>query len=295
MVKFSERIGLEQPQTILQIESMTDELRNSLWNIIYTLYERGSSSYWRRVAKFIAQHFRKTPVDEVPFEDHRCRKWLKSYFYGLEWNKVYEFVEFIVDNHDYMMRENTGRGGIYIYHPVKQPNLIRMFNHVLKKELSGYHFISGILTPISDEVEVESIESAIRDADNLGFIGVKEHLKTALDLLGKKPDPDYRNAIKEAVSSIESLSKIITGNNAQGLTGALNELTKETDIHQALRSGFIKLYGWTSNDDGIRHAILNQPNVGFTEAKYMIVSCSAFVNYLIGKADQAGLLTAKQK
>jgi hypothetical protein len=170
-----------------------------------------------------------------------------------------------------------------------------MFNHVLKKELSGYHFISGILTPISDEVEVESIESAIRDADNLGFIGVKEHLRTALDLLGKKPDPDYRNAIKEAVSSIESLSKIITGNNSQGLAGALKELTKETNIHQALQLGFIKLYGWTSDDGGIRHAILDETNIGFTEAKYMIVSCSAFVNYLIGKSDQAGLLTAKQK
>jgi hypothetical protein len=52
----------------------------------------------------------------------------------------------------------------------------------------------------------------------------------------------------------------------------------------------VKLYGYTSDDSGIRHAILDQPTVGFDEAKFMIVSCSAFVNYLIAKAGAVGLL-----
>jgi hypothetical protein len=48
-----------------------------------------------------------------------------------------------------------------------------------------------------------------------------------------------------------------------------------------------------SDESGIRHALLHEPNIGFIEAKYMIVSCSAFVDYLIQKADQSGLLGEK--
>jgi hypothetical protein len=36
--------------------------------------------------------------------------------------------------------------------------------------------------------------------------------------------------------------------------------------------------------------MLEEPNVGFDEAKFMLVACSAFVNFIIAKADQCGLL-----
>ena len=71
---------------------------------------------------------------------------------------------------------------------------------------------------------------------------------------------------------------------------AINALSEKTVIHGALKSGFKCLYGYSSDEDGIRHAILEQPSVGFAEAKYMLVSCSAFVNYLIEKANSADLL-----
>lgn len=50
-----------------------------------------------------------------------------------------------------------------------------------------------------------------------------------------------------------------------------------------MKSAFEKLYGYTSDANGIRHA----GNIGgnsstFEEAKFMLVSCSAFINYLIG-------------
>ncbi len=120
-------------------------------------------------------------------------------------------------------------------------------------------------------------------------MGTHEHIRTALQLLGKKPTPDYRNAIKEAISAIESIVKQISGKESVGLEGALKELSKGIEIHGALQSGFIKLYGYSSDEDGIRHPILDQPNIGFDEAKFMIVAGSAFVNFLISKAEAAGL------
>jgi hypothetical protein len=224
--------------------------------------------------------FLKVPVDELPYEDYECRRWLKDHFYKLKWYEVYDLIEFIVENHGQIIR----------YPEHQRDELEELFNIIFEQELSGYRFISGKLAPISSPAEIAEISGAIEATGRAGLDGTHEHLRAALTLLGKKPEPDYRNSIKEAISAVESISKQLSGSVGQGLSGALDELAKHVDIHGALKAGFIKLYGYTSDKDGIRHAILDQPTVGFAEAKYMIVSCSAFVNYLILKAQQSGLM-----
>ena len=48
-----------------------------------------------------------------------------------------------------------------------------------------------------------------------------------------------------------------------------------------MKNAFISLYGYTSDKSGIRHNNGVDENTTFEEAKYMLVSCSAFLNYLI--------------
>jgi len=73
---------------------------------------------------------------------------------------------------------------------------------------------------------------------------------------------------------------------------ALHKLEEKTNIHGALKQGFIKIYGFTSDAQGIRHALLEKgaPDVDETDALFMIGACSAFVSYLTGKARATGLL-----
>ncbi|MFX0204064.1 MAG: AbiJ-NTD4 domain-containing protein [Candidatus Hodarchaeota archaeon] len=230
------------------------------------------------------------PVDELPYEDYKCRRWVKNYFYDLEWYEVYDLTEFTVNNHVAMTREYYSYGHDYRDHEVSKLDLIKRINFILERELSGYRFISGILTPISTKAEVDQIEEAVQAASREGLPGAHQHITTALALLGKRPEPDYRNAIKEAISAVESVVKQISGAQSRGLDDALRELSEKAEIHGVLKSGFKKLYGYSSDEDGIRHAILDLPNVGFSEAKYMIVSCSAFVNYLIAKAVEVDII-----
>ena len=49
------------------------------------------------------------------------------------------------------------------------------------------------------------------------------------------------------------------------------------------------MYGYTNDAEGIRHSLLDEANLRFEDAKYMVVTCSAFVNYLVAKAMEAGL------
>jgi hypothetical protein len=48
------------------------------------------------------------------------------------------------------------------------------------------------------------------------------------------------------------------------------------------------MYGYTSDAEGIRHALMDEPTLESEDAKFMLVSCSAFVNYLRSKAARAG-------
>ena len=52
-------------------------------------------------------------------------------------------------------------------------------------------------------------------------------------------------------------------------------------VHGSMKAAFEKLYGYTSDARGIRHAgDIGGPNSTFEEAKFMLVSCCAFINYL---------------
>jgi hypothetical protein len=58
------------------------------------------------------------------------------------------------------------------------------------------------------------------------------------------------------------------------------------DFHGALKAALGSLYGWTSDDGGIRHGIFGAETVGRAEAQFMLIACSALVNFLTSKAVQ---------
>jgi len=51
-------------------------------------------------------------------------------------------------------------------------------------------------------------------------------------------------------------------------------------LHSALKEGFLKLYSYTNDENGIRHAMLEVPELNQADAKYFLLSCTSFVNYL---------------
>ncbi|HUW95471.1 MAG TPA: hypothetical protein VMW58_06760 [Anaerolineae bacterium] len=84
---------------------------------------------------------------------------------------------------------------------------------------------------------------------------------------------------------------MISGDEKATLGQALKQIEKQAELHGALKGAFEKLYGYTSDADGIRHAfgLLEEPNLRSEDAKFMLVACSAFVNYLLAKASRVGI------
>lgn len=265
-MKFSERIGIKPVETALQVQGMNDELRNSLWNVLDVfiwsknnfLYRQYGSGDIEEFSRRLWFHYFKKPMDSRPERAHRILEAIRSYYFECPWYEVYDFLEYV------LLAERNAR-------------LIKAINNILERELSGYRFIESAFVPVTDEVEIEAVQKALTEGP---FNGVHAHLKKAMEHLARRENPDYRNSIKESISAVESMSRVITGNSKATLGEALTILEKKGHLHPALKKGFSSIYGYTSDEDGIRHAMLDEPDISVSDAKFFLVSCSTFINYL---------------
>lgn len=279
-LKFSDRIGVTEVPDVLQVDGMSAALRNSLWNYLLKTIFSGDERFFRKTNVMICKSHFKLPVDTVPWIESQQSTWLRKYFFdsSFQWYQVYNLIEFIADNCHEMR---------WHFDPSSFKSEI---NQILEEELAGYRFIGGTLAPISSPEEISSITSALLAAQEKELYGTKKHIETALELMARKPTPEYRNSIKESISSIESLAKQLTGESGGGLEKALSKLDSVVHFHGAFKAGLLSLYGYTSDEDGIRHAILEEQDIGFDEAKFMLITCSALVNFIISKATKYKLL-----
>jgi hypothetical protein len=154
---------------------------------------------------------------------------------------------------------------------------------------SGYRFVGTQLIPITNGQELASVQDALEPSAQLN--PVSEHIRAAVEPFSDRKNPDYRNSIKESISAVEAICKIVTGEENATLGQALKKLeSKGITLHEALKKSFSSLYGYTNDADGIRHALLDESTLDFDDAEFMLVSCSAFVNYLTAKAAKAGVI-----
>src|SRR5579862_3901104 len=149
------------------------------------------------------------------------------------------------------------------------------FNTILEREGSGYRFVGRHLVPITSLQEIAAIETATALSDQ--FKPVSDHLKSALEKLSDRTSRDYRNSIKESISAVEAMCQILTGETGAALGQAVKKLGDSgVKIHPSFAGALQKMYGYTSDAEGIRHALLDEPTLDSADALFMLVSCSAF-------------------
>ncbi len=273
---FSDRNKIAPVNTEIQTTDFDERTRNKLANLIrnwYKIISNHGYSQWlceniltNVYCEFISEQLK----NEIKYNNN---VFFNEYVYEPILNNSYDdvltIIEYIANFFDSPLH-CFGRQ----YQEYEEE-----LNQLFLEEFVGYRIIEGQITVISDDVEVSEIKKGL----NIKFDGCKSHIKKSLILLSNREKPDYKNSIKESISAVESICKIITNDEKATLGKALDKLKGNgIMIHQSLLAAFSKLYGYTSNEGGIRHAEgLFESNVSFSQAKYMLVSCCAFVNYLL--------------
>jgi hypothetical protein len=275
---FSHRQGYKPYEKLLQKDGIDEETRNRLWTILqWCLWDQ-----WKTDQRYEPKaqavevlldrlwfRFFKLPSDTRPpfhrggYSGETCYDILRGHFFNKDWCYVYDFIEFVLA----AIPDATAK------------ELVAPINSVLEEENVAYRLAGMQFIPITNEEEIDTVTKA----ENNEIESVREHLRTAINFLSDRKNPDYRNSIKESISAVESLMMVVSGNKSATLSEGLKRIHEVVDLHPALKGGFEKLYGYTCDEDGIRHAIFSNRSISYGDAKYFLVSCSAFINYVVEK------------
>ena len=278
MALFSERNGYTKVSDVIIREKITPEIKNAIcscFDELGTIYlSSGYNSGTDKLVELETHIWRKFLNERLANYDPNSfsiPEYIENPF--LPWFKVLDLIEFSIK---YMCQCDEKNK------LTASTRFVTLLNSEFKRLNFAYRIVNFEIVEITSEQEIKAIEDAIETSPG----NIKMHLNSALEKLAQRPIGDYRNSIKESISAVEAFCREKTGENTLGK--ALNKLEKSgLVIHSSLKSAFEKLYVYTNQEDtGIRHALMDdEENYTPTaeEALFMLISCSAFINYLDSK------------
>ena len=281
MRTFSQRMGLAKIRTTIQTDDLDQPTRNALWNIVGPFFRKYANEC--SIYKDIWTELYHNTSDTRPIaarkydpEEQHYYEFYRKVITENPWNECMDLIEFIIQT------ANRKKWDFQIYphtfdHVVPLPD---EYNSVFAKYMVGYRIVESQILPITNEEEKSAVETAVRKSPD----AVAEQISKAIRFLGDRQHPDYAKSVDCSISAVESQCRILLNDPNPTLGKALKMLEdKGIPLHGSLKAGFDKLYGFTSDANGIRHAGIAPSDVDADLAKFMLVACSAFVNYLRSK------------
>ena len=252
----------------MQIDSINSRTRTRIWNRVKeALPEQYIDNYYY-------ERFAITLFDELGLKTENAEYYLTKYIehsilQEMAWNEVYDLAELILD----------------LLPDTKSEWLAGVLNNVLEKENCAYRILHGTegdhsiyqVQRITNELELQEIEQATQTE----YDAVNKQIMNAVSQYSDFEKPDYADAVRCAIAAVESAMRILDGK-AKTLGDAIKRARKAgTSYNQRLLDGLEKLYAYAS--EAVRHGSNEPVEVTEPEAKLMIVTCSAIVNYLLSE------------
>lgn len=281
MKLFSERYKYTKASDVIIREAITPEIQNAI-----------CSCFDRLPSIFVQCNFFESENSCIEIEKYLWTKFLNK----REGNFVdkynrYHIVSttFLEDDHEpwyrkldlveCVIKHFDSLGFRYVQYSRVLNMFVTQLNSEFERLNFAYRIVNNEIVEITSKEELAAIESSMQNSSS----NIKMHLRKALELYAQRPNGDYCNSIKESISAVEAYCREITGENKLG--PALSKLeSKGVIVPKVLIEAFHKLYAYTNqHDTGIRHALMDEDETytpGAEEALFMLVSCSAFINYL---------------
>ena len=278
---FSRRYGYEPLPEPMRLEELSSDLRRETWNAVReVLVEKreGVSGYYyfkdpgKRFFERVLGAITKTSEDEIPTgPDQVCAR-LKFSVLNHQFNQVLDLIEIMVNDRDIT------------------EDFVKRINNSFEQYAAAYRLDESQqpyrFVPRSSKEQGEATQQAIKAICENNLEGAAAHLRQATEHINAR---QYADSIADSIHAVESVARAIDPKST-ALAPALDSIEKAGLLkHAALKAAFKKLYGYTCDEQGIRHPLLDQdsPNVGLDEAMFMFGACASFAAYLAEKHRQA--------
>lgn len=274
---FSERNGYRIPVGQLSLECVPEVVDNA----ILSAFDRLSSSIRKgyriglskqiEVCEYLWTHFFHKSLLDLTNNNYYTALDLVERAYSsskIEWYTKLDFIEAVID---------VAKSRDVSSYIIKE--FVSELNNQFESLHYGYRIVKDNVVAITSEIEKEAIETAINDSAK----PVQDALQQALSAHCSRPDPDYAGSMKNSISAVEIECFRLTGEKTLG--PALSKLKKKGfPIHPQLEAAFQNLYNYTNDEKtGIRHGKKVEDDTFVPQEKeslFMLITCSAFINYL---------------
>lgn len=272
-VTFGQAEGVAPLPAQLTPATMSAELKAALWFVVHSYMKEdivdpdfGSfvlGGQWRTLMLHWFVLHRHGMVDAFDNSASKQIAEAKSAVTSSNYVKVFDFLQFVVRSR---------------YCPDGLPEDIR---RALERTMAGWRLVDRTFFPVGSSEEATAIERAFQALQEPALSAPRSHLKSAAESL---TTGRWSDSARESIHAVESAAKVLDPK-ARTLPDALKRLRKGS-INPNLRQGLLSLYNYTSDEGGIRHALVDGPNADVTEADalFMLGACASFVSYLLNAA-----------
>ncbi len=220
-------------------------------------------------------------MDSEDFDSWHCLDALKVRTMMLEWYQFYDFVEIIAikvkeKEVDYTSMWDSTAFEIFMFKSYRQKVNELFSQHKIQWRMNELGKLETSL-PKDLELRVSAINSELKD----NFEPARIHYAKARSF-ALSPSNDPENSIKESVSAIESVCKVIYPK-CSTLGDALKAMKKEKLISPMLITVFEKFYVYTNAEPAIRHGSAKMSGVDQMDAELALHLSAAFIRTIIAR------------
>jgi hypothetical protein len=272
-VPFSQRAGLQPIPPQLKLGEVGDELRRLLHYCISLEIDRESyapydaaifKDKWKRVAMDLHVRFFAKPIDQFDHGAYGNEKRLKVFISGASIGQLFDLVEFLVR------------------HPGCSDELKRELADAFVTVRSAYRlFDNKYIAAIGTQEQAAAFECAIVEAEAANATAARKQLIAAGVALRNS---DWAGSVRESIHAVEAVA-VRLAPDANTLGAALKVLEQRSHLHGSLKAAFGSLYGYSSDEEGVRHALVfgDEAQVDEADALFMLGACASFVSYLLAR------------
>lgn len=272
---FNQAEGIDALPAQLELRTISPELSATLWLVVHSSlshciiadrYAGGSYRMidpWRSIlfAWWITQQHQN--VDELP-DPRSLLQMVKVIVTSRNYSPTFNFLQFVIQR------------------PDSPPGFARDIGRALENARAAYRVVDDLIVPIATDEEAEAVAAALAEAQRAEAQGPHAHLREAARLLSAG---DAAASVRESIHAVEAAAKFLEPK-AATLGDALPKLERKGVLNPRLKDALVKLYSYTNDEKGVRHALVfdGKPNITERDAIFMFGSCAAFVSYLLSAA-----------
>ncbi len=272
-LSFSQAQGYEEVPETLKLEELNKRARTQIWNLLFShmeqstevgMHNRYISGTWRDILKSTHALYDNRALDDWNERFSAICSNLRNHIENDPFNLVFDRLQFILRVKNCPMQFIRG--------------LKRVFaacGLAYTIDESSPPTIFPVATPEEGMALLESMQILCQ----AGLAGSSSHLRNAANNINQQ---DWAGGVRESIHAVESVARKIDPKASRALKPALKSIEIQGALHPALKEAFTSLYGYTSDQQGIRHALLDSPQakVGADEAVFMLGACASFASYL---------------